>query len=295
MGNVNTRKQYLKFQSKLDLVTAAQAEYEFLQLVDQNPALYYETVLRNALYRYEEYWLPLCRQHADEVLVAPLDIEWVWHCHILNPYAYRKDCENIVGKVIDHYPYTRPLSHVTESRDHWEKLYPQIPFEVDLSNGDPPLLKPDYMRKSSYDIVAAAQRQRVFNYNTSLPHYHDEKFLSNAVKRYKIMLSIKRDNSNAFIVPCYDNDLIWHTHQQHVNIYKTDTEKILGSMLDHDDSTSDRSPDSHLEKSTDMTRILWRKAGKKFGVPGAMYRGEPPLPVPGTTTNRYIALANQVG
>ena len=76
-----------KFQSKVNLVTAAQAEYEFLQLVDRHPALYYEAVLQNALFRYEEYWLPLCREHADNLLVGLLDVEWMWHCHVLNPYA----------------------------------------------------------------------------------------------------------------------------------------------------------------------------------------------------------------
>ena len=65
-------------------------------------------------------------------------------------------------------------------------------------------------------------------------------------------------------------------------------------MLDHDDSTSDRSPGSHLEKSSDLTRKLWRKAGVKFGVPGAMYRGDAPLPLIDTMPNRFAGLANQV-
>ena len=34
-----------------------------------------------------------------------------------------------------------------------------------------------------YDIVAAGQRQRVFNYQVALPHFGDEAFLAEAVER----------------------------------------------------------------------------------------------------------------
>ena len=48
MGN-NT----VKFQSQIDLVVAAQAEYDFLRLIDKHPVLYKSNVIYNAIYRYE--------------------------------------------------------------------------------------------------------------------------------------------------------------------------------------------------------------------------------------------------
>ena len=39
------------------------------------------------------------------------------------------------------------------------------------------------------------------------------------------MLEIKKEHSNIFVVPYYDNGLIWHTHQQHVLAYQEDTRK----------------------------------------------------------------------
>ena len=81
MGNSNT-----KFPSQIDLVTSAQAEYDFLRIVDAHPALFTDPAIRNAICRYEQYWLPLVAQHQEKRLPAPLDIEWVWHCHILNPF-----------------------------------------------------------------------------------------------------------------------------------------------------------------------------------------------------------------
>ena len=283
-----------KFESHIDLVAAAQAEYDFLREIDKQPALYCMPVLQNALYRYETYWLPLCRDHPTEHLPAPLDVEWIWHCHILNPYAYRKDCQTIINKVVDHKPYMLCQKFINKSRDYWQRKYPNVPFDVNLNEANPIPLMIDYQRRSSYDIVSAAQRQRVFNYNSSLPHFRDAKFLKKALKRYRIMLSIKRDNSKAFVVPCYDNDLIWYTHQQYFEVYEKDTSKIFGSMLDHDDSTSDRSPGSELEKGSNETRQLWRKAGLKFSVPGAMYRGEPPFQSSNNGWHLFQPLANQV-
>ena len=66
-----------KLPSQIDLVTAAQAEYEFLRMVDEYPALSREPVIRNTIYRYKQYWLPLVADYGEIFLPAPLDIEWV--------------------------------------------------------------------------------------------------------------------------------------------------------------------------------------------------------------------------
>lgn len=58
----------IHFESNVDLVTGAQAEYDFLRLVDLDPKLYTVPVLQHALFRYEFYWLPLCADHPDEIL-----------------------------------------------------------------------------------------------------------------------------------------------------------------------------------------------------------------------------------
>ena len=48
-------------------------------------------------------------------------------------------------------------------------------------------------------------------------------------------------------------------------------------MLDHNDTTSDRSPGSQLENGSAPTKKIWKEKGLKFAVPEAMYRGELPL------------------
>ena len=53
-------------------------------------------------------------------------------------------------------------------------------------------------------------------------------------------LYLKQQNQQQFLVPCYDIDLVWHTHQVNTLHYSNDTTAILGFVLKHDDSVNDR-------------------------------------------------------
>ena len=94
----------------------------------------------------------------------------------------------------------------------WSKRYPGVPFHLDGS-------APGYIEEApsktrlSYDIVEAALRQGSFFYQVSLPHYRGHEFLRECLTRYKMYLCLKAMHRKVFLVPCYDIDLIWHTHQ----------------------------------------------------------------------------------
>ena len=228
--------------------------------------------------RYELFWLPLLAQSsvADDI-TAPLDIAWVWHVHMLSPTSYEKDCNEVVSTLVDHKILVgkKRTKGLERARILWKELYPSEPFEADLSTYVDNV--PDFESKIEYDITAACSRQRVFYYQVSLPHYEDKKFLKKALERYKQHLVLKQQNPDMFFVPCYDFDLIWHAHQVHPVIYKKDTTKILGKVLNHNDSVNDRQPGSKLSTSYEITREKWKEAGQEFAVRGAMFRGEPPL------------------
>ena len=128
----------------------------------------------------------------------------------------------------------------------------------------------------SYDLIAAAARQKVFHYQVALPHYQDRLFLEKSLKRYKQYLFLKMKKPDIFLVPCYDIDLLWHTHMSHPVCYKNVTELYLGTLLNHDDSVNDRSDGSRLNNSYAVTRQLWKtEFGESFSAYGAMYRGDP--------------------
>ena len=81
--------------------------------------------------------------------------------------------------------------------------------------------------------------------------------MRDAFVRYKMYLALKQEHKDKFLVPCYDIDLVWHTHQVHPTLYYQDTMKILGFVLKHDDSVNDRAPGSKLNQSDEVTRKLW--------------------------------------
>ena len=111
----------------------------------------------------------------------------------------------------------------------------------------------------------------------SLPHFKKPKFLEEAFERYRNFLALKQIYPKEFIVPCYDVDLMWHTHQTHPAAYTTDCMSILGKILPHDDTDADRSEDSKLATSYERTKQLWKANGfGDYPKAGAMYRGKAP-------------------
>jgi len=230
-------------------------------------------------YRYELFWLPLVAQTSvTEDIAAPLDIAWVWHVHMLSPISYEKDCNEVVSTLVDHKILVgeQCTKGLNRARILWNELYPSEPFEVDLTTSVGHV--PDFESRIEYDIAAACERQRVFYYQVSLPHYGDTKFLNRALVRYKQHLVLKQQNPDLFLVPCYDIDLIWHAHQVHPLIYQKDTTKVIGKVYDHNDSVNDRRPGARLTRSYETTRQKWKEADKELPLKGCMFRGEPPLP-----------------
>lgn len=165
-----------------------------------------------------------------------------------------------------------------EAKFLWDKYYPHEPFEVNLDDINFMAPLTEYKQQSQYNLELAISRQKAFFYQVSLPHYSDRLYLSVAVKRYRKLLHLKRLNPDAFLVPCYDFDLVWHTHQLHPAAYAADCMALLDKIFNHDDTVNDRSPDSKLTQSDQMTRQLWRDTfSEDFSRNGAMYRGQPPF------------------
>ena len=237
------------------------------------------------------FWLPLVAHAQSTELAAPLDIAWVWYVHMLCPQQYERDCLSVVNVLVDHKLMTRSNRQkaLHKTSKVWHSRYPAEPFEVDLKS--PPATVPDYSPKISYNLEAAAGRQSAFYYQVSLPHYRDMRFLKKALERYEYHLKLKKLHPDYFLVPCYDIDLVWHAHQAHPLTYKNDTKALLGHVFNHDDTTTDRTPGSLLSTADQATRTLWNQYGLHFGVDGAMYRGENPLPRPPVPPGTYHGVA----
>lgn len=294
---------------RVDLIAAAKAQLRFLAAVDRHPCLYEGPAVKRAVHRYENCWLPLLAEHGPYInagipLIPPLDCSWIWHCHRLNPVQYIKDCESHYGKLLDAPLITDDADEAANSTKLlWDCLYPQEKYDLNFKEYDNVVLgeskdttldsiSPQNQefevlaakggsRKIMYDLEAAVARQRSFYYQVARIHMSDERFLKVALQRYKgFLYLLKLSNLKVFMVPTYDIDLIWHSHQRIPKAYREDMVQLLGRVLNHDDTDSDRSEGKKLDTGFNQTYEYWQRTfGVLYKRAGAMYRGEPPRPL----------------
>ena len=113
---------------------------------------------------------------------------------------------------------------------------------------------------------------------------HDQRFLEEALARYKGFLYLIKTNQEnkmkLFRVPTYDVDVMWHSHQLHPATYCHDMLKLIGRVLEHDDTDDDRSEGKQLDTGFSGTTEQFENAfGARYWKAGAMYRGNLPSPV----------------
>ncbi|CAL0314136.1 unnamed protein product [Lupinus luteus] len=283
-----------KIAISVDLVDVAKKQLEFLAAVDRNRHLYDGPALERAIYRYNACWLPLLAKHSESriiegPLVVPLDCEWVWHCHRLNPVRYKSDCEELYGRVLDNFDVVSTVQGICgrQTKEIWTKLYPNEPYNADLINLSPEDISErtaTLAKYTKYDLISAAKRQSPFFYQVSRPHMKNNLFIEEAVARYKGFLYLIKTNKEKglkrFCVPTYDIDLIWHSHQLHPVSYCKDLNEALGKVLEHDDTDSDRTKGKKLDTGFSGTTKQWEDTfGTRYWKAGAMYRGNAPSPI----------------
>ncbi|KAF7098008.1 hypothetical protein CFC21_099777 [Triticum aestivum] len=276
-----------------DLVPAALRHLEFLAAVDRRRWLYEGPLLHRAIHRYKACWLPLLAKYteasvADEPLVVPLDCEWIWHCHRLNPTQYIKDCKRLYGRILG----TNNVKSSIQAKSNdqaekvWTELYPGEPFELEYTSPSDDFVDVGDGTAGgiSYDLISAVRRQSSFVYQVGTPNMHDHRFLEEALARYKGFLYLIKLNQekgmNLFRVPTYDVDLMWHTHQLNSVTYYSDMLNLLGRVLEHDDTDDDRAEGKKLDTGfSGTTEQFENNFGLRYWKVGAMYRGSLPSPV----------------
>ncbi|KAK4410110.1 Glycine-rich domain-containing protein 2 [Sesamum angolense] len=179
----------------VDLVAAAKQQLKFLAAVDRNRWLYEGPGLDRAIYRYNAFWLPLLAKHSesqllDGPLVVPLDCEWIWHCHRLNPVRYKLDCKEFYGRILDNQDVVSSAGEASRSttEEVWKTLYPGEPYELDLNSARQDNIhgrNVGGVKCTKYDLIAAVQRQTPFFYQVSRPHMIDDRYLEGSVARTK--------------------------------------------------------------------------------------------------------------
>eukprot|EP00178_Gracilaria_changii_P018986 TRINITY_DN551_c0_g1_i2.p1 TRINITY_DN551_c0_g1~~TRINITY_DN551_c0_g1_i2.p1 ORF type:complete len:255 (+),score=29.47 TRINITY_DN551_c0_g1_i2:341-1105(+) len=197
---------------------------------------------------------------------------------------------NELDYIIDHelLPPKKRRSGKLEAERLWRHMFPDEPFDntsaisnAPIQQSCPAVTDAAENRSStessriSYDIVAAAERQMVFQYEVGImPQYQQSHFLRSAVHRYRNFLRLQQLRPDEVWVPTYDIDVCWHAHMLHLRWYNTKTVKLRGSVLKHDDSLNDRTTGSELNQRWNATASTWAHTfSSPIHIAGGMWRG----------------------
>ena len=192
--------EIIKF--SINLIELTISHLEFLDSIHREVLANDGRMIKQAVYRYEKFWLPFYSEQIQageraQNLYPPWDIAWVWHCHLLSPIDYRKDCLTVLGieknsalDHLDHFCFS--MSEIVSKQAYTRKKAAtsddlKLIFDVPLSSQSL-----SYESKISYDLIGSSSRQKSFYYQVSLPHFRSENFLKQCVDQYSKFLYLKK-------------------------------------------------------------------------------------------------------
>ncbi|KAL5701073.1 hypothetical protein ACHQM5_026451 [Ranunculus cassubicifolius] len=278
ISEISDEKQSI--QISLDLVKAARRHLSFLTTVSESPWPHNNPSICHAVRRYDELWMPLIAdltigKTQPVILLPPLDIQWVWHCHTLNPESYRRYCNSRFSKILE-----KPVLHddgneeyaLNRCSDLWSKRYPFEPFELDDISDD----KLDNITTNE-DIFAEVWKNRDLPSKFSEPYMLEMVYLISAKQRYTAFMYLleKFNDGCSKLVPTLDIQLILLTHQSYPSKYTEDVqrlevgmEKIVGIW------------DEMKDEDAEESRKIWEEIfDEPYERAGAIFRGmlKPPV------------------
>ncbi|VVA20233.1 Hypothetical predicted protein [Prunus dulcis] len=172
-----------------DLVAAAKQQLQFLAVVDRNRHLYDSPALYKAINWYKYCWLPLLAKHAESQvsegpLVVPLDCEWIWHCHRLNPVRCVTDYASLYRRILDNKNVVSSTQRTckTKTEEIWNILHPHEPYEL---NTKAPSIRKMQLQKAPSMLVSAVRRQIPLCCQVFRSYVNDNLLLKGAVAGYK--------------------------------------------------------------------------------------------------------------
>ncbi|KAG2317031.1 hypothetical protein Bca4012_067928 [Brassica carinata] len=218
-----------------NIVSAARRLIVLLKSIGDCQWLHHPPVISEAIRRYEELWMPLISDltagSKPPIILPPLDVEWVWFCHSLNPVSYRDYCQKRFSKLIG-----KPAIYDEENEDYavsqcerfWIRRYPDESFE---NRVDPD--SPEIVSSANEDIKTEVEKQRFLWEKFSAPYMSETVYLIAAKLRYRGFLLIlhKFKDEISRLVPASDILLMWLTHQSYPTVYREDVGEMLEEMM----------------------------------------------------------------
>ncbi|KAM2625836.1 hypothetical protein TB1_032643 [Malus domestica] len=225
----------------LDLVSAARRNIGFLRTVAESQWLHQKGTALEAVRRYNELWMPLVSDLTAEsaavpVIHPPIDIEWVWFCHTLNPVSYRHYCEqkfsNLIGKATIFNEENKEYA-LMKCREIWIRRYPNEPFENEADSDSNSEVRFSEVADEEAELLEEVKKNRFLYSKFSEPYRSEIVYLIAARQRYKRFLFMVQRSSidlDSPLVPASDIMLMWLTHQSYPTVYAEDLKGMEGDL-----------------------------------------------------------------
>uniref|UniRef100_A0A7S1QN65 Uncharacterized protein n=1 Tax=Alexandrium catenella TaxID=2925 RepID=A0A7S1QN65_ALECA len=84
----------------LDSAVQRQAAFN-RRILKLGPAMITPVWIQTAVGRYSQF-LALAKDNPGVILVPTLDVDLVWHAHMLSPADYQEDCQQLLGRLLSH-------------------------------------------------------------------------------------------------------------------------------------------------------------------------------------------------
>ncbi|XP_055816654.1 uncharacterized protein LOC129886128 isoform X2 [Solanum dulcamara] len=244
----------------IDLVAAARRNFGFLRLVTESQWLQERPTILESIRRYDQLWMPLISDLFNgsnpPMILPPLDIEWVWYCHTLNPVNYRQYCKSRFSKLIGKAAIFNEENEeyaLNRCKEIWVHTYPTEPFENESYDSN--LQNP--VTTFHEEVLEEVSKQRQYLCTIfSEPYYSEIVYLIAARQRYKGFLYMMHRfaDSCSVLVPTSDILLMWITHQSYPTAYTLDTKgleeemrKVVGAW------------ENVKEEDVEVTKKLWER------------------------------------
>ncbi|PSS28839.1 Glycine-rich domain-containing protein [Actinidia chinensis var. chinensis] len=217
----------------VDLVSAARRNIGFLRVVAESDWLHHKPTISEAIRRYDELWMPLISDLTVgsnlQMVLPPIDIEWVWFCHTLNPVSYRQYCESRFSKLIGKPAIFNEENEeyaLTRCRDIWISRYPSESFENELGSDE------SASCVTNEELLSQVLKLRNLYTKFAEPYMLETVYLIAARKRYKRFLYLMQRFSYGCgrLVPASDILLMWVNHQSYPMVYEADMREMEGVM-----------------------------------------------------------------
>lgn len=105
------------FNNALEIVEKWDFSLAIEKLISTNPIEWDLKRAEEAVKNYKRY-MAVTKATNGQQLVPNADIDQVWHLHILDTRAYYKDCLELFGSFLHHYPYFGMLD--SENHQQWK-------------------------------------------------------------------------------------------------------------------------------------------------------------------------------